>query len=222
MLVCDLDDTLYKEIDFVTSSFPVIGAELSRRGLMEADEAVRLLSASPADMRRGIDRLMARLDAEAPGCGVTPGDIVEIYRNHTPRIRLSPGVERTLAALKERGVRLGLITDGRSGTQRAKIRALGLERFFDEENILISGETGFDKFSVRPFEMMMERNPHQLHFTYIGDNPAKDFLWPNRLGWSTVMLCGGFDNLKPQYIELPKDYRAMFRITSFADVRNFC
>lgn len=33
MLVCDLDDTLYKEIDFVKSSYRAIGAELESRGL---------------------------------------------------------------------------------------------------------------------------------------------------------------------------------------------
>ena len=221
MLVCDLDDTLYKEIDFVKSSYRAIGAELESRGLMSAADVCALLDSAP-EMSAGIDRLLAALSSACPGCGVTAGEIVEIYRSHTPEISLSPGVYDTLEALKKRGVKLGLITDGRSVTQRAKIEALGLYRFFDEDNILISGEIGADKHSDVPFRIMMERNPDVLHFAYVGDNPAKDFLWPNRLGWSTIMLKGDFRNLKPQYLDLPKEYQALFIVSSFAGVSDFC
>lgn len=221
MLVCDLDDTLYKEIDFVRSSFPAIGAELARRGLMDAASAERILRSAPT-MSKGIDRLMARLQETRPGCDINPANIVEVYRNHQPHISLSPGVDYTLSELKQRGVKLGLITDGRSGTQRAKIRALGLERFFDEENIIISEEIGADKNTPVPFELMMSRNLDVKRFVYVGDNPAKDFYWPNRLKWCTVMLLADHSNLKPQQIELPSGYRSLFRITSFPEIRLFC
>lgn len=221
MLVFDLDDTLYKEVDFVKSSYLAIAAVLSERGLMSADEVVELLG-SPFDMGAGIDRLVARLMAVAPECGIEARNIVEIYRTHTPVITLTQQVEKTLAFLKEQNTCMGLITDGRSVTQRAKIRALGLHRFFDESDILISEEIGADKHSRIPFELMMERHPEQLGFAYVGDNPAKDFLWPNRLGWMTIMLAGDHANLKPQHIELPKEYMAGFRISSFGGVVPLC
>jgi putative hydrolase of the HAD superfamily len=34
----------------------------------------------------------------------------------------------------------------------------------------------------------MEAHPAAARFLYVGDNPDKDFLAPNRLGWTTVMV----------------------------------
>ncbi len=33
-----------------------------------------------------------------------------------------------------------------------------------------------------------QRYPNASQFIYIGDNPAKDFYWPRRLGWRTFGL----------------------------------
>ncbi len=49
----------------------------------------------------------------------------------------------TLEQLTEMGIRLALMTNGEASRQRAKIRRLGLERFFD--CLLIEGELGFGK-----------------------------------------------------------------------------
>ena len=112
-------------------------------------------------------------------------------------------------------MRLGLITDGRSNTQRAKIAALGLEKYFTPADIIISGETGQDKENQLPFRLMEERNPGETEFIYVGDNPAKDFRWPNRMGWETVQLDDiNRENTHSQLIDVPAEYRAKRHITS--------
>lgn len=203
MTVFDLDDTLFKERDFVTSSFRVIAREADRRGIISYEKALAILCAG-RDGGMAFSSLAEEVAARAPGCGLTEEWMVNTYRTHTPDIKLDDATESVLAALRERGETLGLITDGRSNTQRAKIKALGLERFIEPRNILVSGETGFDKTHREPFDMIMMRNPAERRYVYVGDNSAKDFIWPNKLGWLTVQLDDADGvNIHPQSSDRP-------------------
>jgi putative hydrolase of the HAD superfamily len=62
-------------------------------------------------------------------------------------LTLTAGVRALLTELKSSGHVLGLLTDGRSRTQRNKIRALGVEKWIDE--IVISEEFGSAKPNER-------------------------------------------------------------------------
>lgn len=218
MVVFDLDDTLYKERDFVTSSFRVISREAARRGIISYEKALSILYGS-RDGAGAFSGLAAEIASRAPGCGLSEEWMVNTYRTHQPDITLSPETLHVLEELKRKGIKTGLITDGRSNTQRAKIKALGLERFMDPGNILISGETGFDKNHREPFVMMMERNPEEKGFIYVGDNPAKDFVWPNSLGWLTVQLddSGGM-NIHPQDMDRPDSFLPRYHIGSLSEL----
>lgn len=114
--------------------------------------------------------------------------MLAVYRYHIPEISLPSDSKKILDHLKEAQVNMGMITDGRSQTQRAKIMALGLDAYIPADKILISEEVGTDKHWPTAFELMMKRNSSESSFTYIGDNPEKDFYWPNKLGWKTIML----------------------------------
>ena len=146
--------------------------------------------------------------------------MLDVYRYHTPSdLILLPGVVETFEKLKTYGEKIGIITDGRSATQRAKFNALGLEEFVAPQNLIISEETGFDKNNPEPFEIIASRNPEERRFVYIGDNPAKDFRWSNRLGWTTVELKDGFKtNIHSQDIDVPDDYRARYVIDRYDEV----
>ena len=218
MTVFDLDDTLFKERDFVTSSFKVIAREADRRGIISYEKALAILCAG-RDGGMAFSSLAEEVAARAPGCGLTEEWMVNTYRTHTPDIKLDDATESVLAALRERGETLGLITDGRSNTQRAKIKALGLERFIEPRNILVSGETGFDKTHREPFDMIMMRNPAERRYVYVGDNSAKDFIWPNKLGWLTVQL-GDADgvNIHPQSSDRPAAFLPQRHIGSLSQL----
>ena len=163
--------------------------------------------------------LAEEVAARAPGCGLTEEWMVNTYRTHTPDIKLDDATESVLAALRERGETLGLITDGRSNTQRAKIKALGLERFIEPRNILVSGETGFDKTHREPFDMIMMRNPAERRYVYVGDNSAKDFIWPNKLGWLTVQLDDADGvNIHPQNSDRPAAFLPQRHIGSLSQL----
>lgn len=171
-VVFDLDDTLYAEMEFVRSAYRAIAR---RYGLHLLDPMMR--ASSP---REAFD-----------STGLPIADQLKVYREHFPDIRLPWLSLYTLSMLRNRGHRLGLVTDGRSVTQRNKIRALGLERFIDPELIFISEEVGSDKLSGQAFGRIMALCGENDKYVYVGDNPHKDFVAGNRLGWLTVCLLDG-------------------------------
>ena len=130
---------------------------------------------------------------------------------------------RALTYLQTAQIKIGIITDGRSLAQRAKIKALGLDRFVDDSNIIISGETGADKHTPLPFQKIANANPDGTKFIYVGDNPEKDFYWPNKLGWETIMLrdINGLNIHQQHPDDFPEDHRAKFEISSLTELKNF-
>src|SRR5258708_12816845 len=52
-----------------------------------------------------------------------------VYRSHRPVLSLSSQTAAILRSLKDRGLRLGLVTDGLASAQRRKIDALGLDAY---------------------------------------------------------------------------------------------
>lgn len=207
IVVCfDLDDTLYKEIDFVESGFRLIA---------ESEKRPDLLPKMMGWRDKGED-VFFNLN-KAIGKETSKSEYLKIYRYHIPNITLSEGVEETLNELKSREVILGLITDGRSETQRNKIKALGLDRWFDNENIIISEEFGSEKTDERNFRFFMNKYPG-ANYVYVGDNPKKDFVVPNRLWWKTVMLEDDERNIHKQDFSMPKEYLPQYMIKSFEEI----
>ena len=128
-------------------------------------------------------------------------------------------MEEILERIKGRGIEIGIITDGRSNTQRSKIDALGLTDFVKPENIIISSEIGADKNTKTPFTTLAARNPQEKRYLYLGDNPAKDFRWPNALGWTTVeLLDPDFIHVHPQEIDVPEEYRSAYIVNAISEL----
>ncbi|MDE5785464.1 MAG: HAD hydrolase-like protein [Duncaniella sp.] len=157
----DLDDTLFPEIEFVRSAYRAISRHFSRPSLVRDMECA-------SGPREAFDIAVGKLGLH------DAAQLIALYRDHYPDISLTPAVEKTLGELKDRGIVLALITDGRSITQRNKISALGLERFIAPEHILISEETGADKLNSRPFELL-ESASNSQPYIYVGDKPSTDF-----------------------------------------------
>lgn len=208
-VVCfDLDDTLYKEIDFVESAY---------REIAESEKRPDLLPKMMGWQKNG-ENVFLQFN-KAIGKETIIPHYLTLYRSHYPAISLSAGVEETLNELKHRGITLGLITDGRSISQRNKIKALGLDRWFDNENIIISEETNFEKTEEPNFRHFVKKY-RGAEFTYVGDNPKKDFIVPNRLGWKTVMLKDDGRNIHKQEA-VPAENLPQITITGIDELLDF-
>lgn len=170
----DLDDTLYSERNFLHSGWRAVARVAATHG-MDADEAWHVMSTATD----AFDALHACLPQ------MSVAEMLYVYRTHMPDIALHDGAADTIGRLRAHGCPIAIITDGRGLSQRNKIKALGLEPLVDY--VSVSEEIGADKTSELPFRRLMEAFPC-CRYVYVGDNPSKDFAWPNRLGWLTVML----------------------------------
>src|SRR5690606_21953116 len=110
---------------------------------------------------------------------------------------------------------LAIITDGRSITQRNKIKALKLDDFIDE--YVISEEFGSEKPNINNFELIQNKFKCKK-YTYVGDNVLKDFISPNNLGWLTIGLCNNGFNIVRPFKNLTDDYQPDFWVESFKDL----
>lgn len=186
VIAFDLDDTLYAEEDFLLSAYRVICERIAER---TGEYHYSALVAYRTSGLIALDELLARHDVP-----FSIDELLEIYRYHRPIIEPRLGVRDVLRELKASAHPLVVITDGRSTTQRAKLKALGLSKVFDE--VLISGETGAEKPSPVAFEMVMKRFPDR-EYVYVADNYAKDFIAPRALGWTSIALEDDGRNIHP-------------------------
>lgn len=176
-VVFDLDDTLYSEKEYVKSGYKAVAAYLGDKKF--ADKLWEYFeSKKPA-----IDELLSeigRID-EKERC-------LEVYREHSPTIELYNGVAEIIKGLKSNGIKVGIITDGRVSGQKKKIEALGLDELVDD--IIITDELGGIQFR-KPCDIAFRiiqnrwRIPYE-QIIYIGDNPAKDFTAPKKLGMRSI------------------------------------
>lgn len=223
VMVFDLDDTLASERLYCRSGFRFAASWLADRypqvEVVKIEEIMTDALMKRESHYEALEKYLSEVDMEP--AAVMP-DLVKACRAHRPDSGyvLAPGVKETLEYFRSSGIRMGLITDGRSITQRRKIEALGLQQYFAPDAIFISEERGVDKHSPDSFEEMVRLFPEAGKFTYVGDNPEKDFRWPNLLGWNTVCIADT-DNShifpQPDDVEFP--YSAKNIISEFDELR---
>lgn len=218
-VICfDLDDTLFKEIEYLQSAYKNI-AEFVSQIACGTDERVSEIYAFMLEEYQCGKNVFAAINDHF-GLSVDIEDFLKIYRNHLPKIALQRSITDLLSFLSINGNMLGLITDGRSVQQRNKIRALQLSDFIENTNIIISEEFGTAKPSFANYQYFMDRYPDAERFVYIGDNIEKDFVAPNLLGWKTICLLDDGRNIHKQFFNLQKEYLPQIKISSLLEIPN--
>ncbi|MCH7527275.1 MAG: HAD family hydrolase [Planctomycetes bacterium] len=186
-IVFDLDDTLYPEREYAFSGYEAVASAFGDvlKGLFDAARRLRQLFDTP-DRGRVFNVVLAELNVADPEPIVRR--MIETFRNHKPRINLHPDADAALARFRPR-YKLGVISDGYSTAQHAKIEALSIRSRVDE--IIVTDDWGreFWKPHPRAFEEIARRlKVTPPNCAYVSDNPAKDFIAPNALGWKTVFV----------------------------------
>jgi putative hydrolase of the HAD superfamily len=189
-VVFDLDDTLYSERDFVASGFRAVAQWL--QSPVAEQLAADMIARYDAGHSDPIGWALQQTDSQ-----VDKRQLISRYREHFPRLQLDLHTRAWLCQWHNSGRKLGILTDGRSLTQRQKIAALGIDSLVDL--VVISSEIGREK----PHEdgyCHFERAWPQAQLVYVGDNLAKDFVTPNARGWMTIGLADRGHNVHPQSI----------------------
>lgn len=188
-VVFDLDDTLYDEVDYCRSGFAAVAEHLADlRGSPPADRIFTALweQFSAGNRTRTFNTALDEL-------GIPFDDrlirrLVDVYRNHVPAITLPEDSRTVLDELKTK-CRLALLTDGFLPAQQLKVQALGIEGYF--ASIVYTEQLGREYW--KPSPVGFERIMHDLgvrgeNAVYVADNEKKDFIAPNKLGFSTIRL----------------------------------
>lgn len=112
--------------------------------------------------------LAAFWDARFPACAQPTGELFE-----------------TLAWLRAQGLRIGIVTNGRTAIQEQKIASVGLAEWVD--SVVISEAIGIKKPDPRIFGIACERVQVPKSATwFVGDHPANDIVGATAAGLTAV------------------------------------
>ena len=211
-LVFDVDDTLYEQIVPFKNAY---------KSLFDMDidmEQFYLLSRYYSDVKFEASRNgemtmdeyhIYRIQEAAKDLGVclTAEQALSMqkeYKKNQQKLQMSNTTISILELAKENNVKLGIITNGPSEHQWAKIKALGIERWIDRENIIVSGDYGINKPDVRIFEIMKEKLqlPNESLY-YIGDSIENDIVGANNAGWKSIWI-NRYKQKSPKEVDIYK------------------
>ncbi len=176
-------EELHREIQQVSRAF-WSDPERHRAGRLALEETRAALVAE-ALRRRGI------ADPELAGTIAS-----EYSTLQESRIAPFPDALDTLAALREAGVRMALVTNGNARLQRRKIERFGLERYMAA--FLVEGELGFGKPDRRVFERALQALGVAPEETWcVGDNLEWDVGGAQAVGIAGIWKDNGRRGIPP-------------------------
>jgi putative hydrolase of the HAD superfamily len=132
------------------------------------------------------DKVYQQMEAEFTFQGIAAEDLLMDYLDHFHQSCVPfPHLIETLSALRDRQIKMGIISNGRWDLQMASIQALQIEEYF--EVILISEREGISKPEPQIFHRAMDRlcvSPYKSVF--VGDHPVNDMEGSQRCGMEAV------------------------------------
>jgi len=167
-ILFDLDETLYSRED---AFWGWIEAEAST--CLSEKPLNRELVATLDARGRGDKRALLTYLNDAFGWGAAEAQRLQRFRaGLAGLIRPDPATLQMLARLAQR-YRLGVVTNGSSETQRAKLERLGLEQLFDR--IIVSEEVGCRKPDSAIFRLAIAGwDVPAASVLVVGDDPVAD------------------------------------------------
>ena len=93
----------------------------------------------------------------------------------------------TLRVLRDRGVQMGLVTNGGGEVQRTKVACMKLGGYFD--SVIISAEVGVSKPDPAIFRLALaELGVEAVNTIFVGDDPENDVVGAQRVGMRAVWM----------------------------------
>ena len=206
ILIFDLDDTLYEERTYVESGLHAVAAFGKDRFDWSHDSSFNFMVNILDSMGRGMIFDLWLKEFGGYGKGLTK-QCVNIYRHHTPNIKIFKNAKKLLPQLKD--YPMYVLTDGHKIVQEKKLRALGIEKFFLHTFITHRYGIKNSKPSTYCFELIKKReNCRWEDMIYVGDNPFKDFVNLNKLGMKTARVLTG----RHREVKAERGYDALYTI----------
>lgn len=198
--VFDMDDTLYEPLDPFRRafhlSFPSAAGNIPIEDLYAASRRhseksfVRLEAGEITFLEHNIYRI-TKACADF-GLTISRDEALifqEYYEEEQEKIYLFPEMIHVFEKLQEKGICLGVLSNGPFEHQWKKVNRLGLTRWIPEENIFVSEGIGFSKPDEQAFlyvagKMGLDRN----RTVFIGDSYENDIVGAKRAGWKAIWM----------------------------------
>lgn len=214
VIVFDLDDTLYNEIEYVHSGFKSVASHFSKEFNIDETKFFEKMIHILNSQGRG-----KVFDETLKYCGLYSKTNVKksisLYRTHVPKICLNKKSKNILEYYISNNIPLYLVTDGNKVVQYNKIKALGIEKYF--KKVFITHRYGIKHAKPSPYCFEKIANLEKVDFNevvYVGDNINKDFVSIKKLGFRTIHLLNGmFKDIKK-----PKEYHAEITISNIQEL----
>ena len=212
IMIFDLDDTLYNEIDYVESGFNEVAKHLEKKINVSQEILFKKMIKNLNENGRGkiFDEILLEYNINNK---TNIKKCLNIYRTHNPKIKLNPEALECLKRFKN--IKKYIVTDGNKLVQKKKIDALNISVFF--EKIFITHRYGLHHSKPSPYCFMKiseieKKSPDSI--IYIGDNPKKDFINIKKLGFKTIQILNGpYARLK-----MSKEHQPHIKINSLDEI----
>lgn len=211
LVLFDLDDTLHDDTYAYQSAAEEVAREVAAEHGIDALalKAAYIVEAEGFWTRLSADDLKVKLANIREGMwqtalesvGVGDPDVAQQSADRYNSYRskyytLFPGALELLRALRERGVKLGLVTNGFSETHREKIALLRISELFDA--IFLSDEVGM----IKPDPLLFAHACRTLggapsHAAMVGDRYDRDIRGAQEAGLFTIWLNVRDEELSP-------------------------
>lgn len=212
IVLFDLDDTLHDDTYAYHNAAEDVAREVAAEHGIDALtlKAAYIAEAegfwhrlSPDDLNVKLSSLRASMWQSALD-SVGIGEVAELARRSAERynayrgkyLTLFPGAVDLLRSLRERGIKLGIVTNGLSETHREKIALLQISEYFDA--IFLSDEVGM----VKPDPLLFAHACRTLdgapaHAAMVGDRYDRDIRGALAAGLFTIWLNVRAEELPP-------------------------
>ncbi len=216
VIIFDLDDTLYNEIEYVYSGFKAVANYFANlKNINDEQFYTEMVYNLRKDGRGKIfDKVLKKYNIYSKK---NIKKSISIYRNHQPNIFLSDENIEILKYFNNKKIPLYIITDGNKIVQEKKIKKLGLEQYIKKNLITHRYGKKNSKPSTYCFEKVAKIEKVQYSdIVYVGDNINKDFINIKKIGFKTIRVLNGmFKN------EIKKEcYHAQLDIESLKELKN--
>jgi putative hydrolase of the HAD superfamily len=181
-ILLDLDETLYSREEAFWGWLDVEARTAANPGRLDLRKVADLDQHGRGDKRA----LLEYLDSSLEWRQAHEARLERFRSGISAMVQLAPGVRESLTRIAGQW-KLGLVSNGTSATQRAKLRALALDTLFDP--VVISEEVGFRKPEVRIFELAIAnwRVPASS-VLFVGDDPISDIAGARSAGMRALQV----------------------------------
>ncbi len=169
----DMDGTLYDEFDFIRQAYGAVAGYIAcDEGKFDSVYSFLLDTWMEYGSSKTDTFQLAFQKADRAANETDIKKCIELFRNCEITLSLAERTKCILNLIKRSGKEMILITDGNSVLQRRKIDALGLQSWFSEGSIFISGDYG--KEYQKPGTLILEkvkekRTLEEKKVCYLGD-----------------------------------------------------